>query len=238
MFRKLAVFGAVLSSGAVATPAIAGKKPAYRNHVYARPAMGANVFTPEEGEPVTVVSVGGVAGINYWQTGRKHPKLRGNARAAVDYVMGASDLSGYQVRVGNFTGPLWKTVGFTLGPDLFYSQYQFGATELPAAGGVGVPVTVDAYLDNVSLFAGVEPAWYVIGDRPGRDWSDAEGAPGFGNEFAYFAGVGLQLGGWNVGASWRHSMTAYGEQNSYGASASFDGELGGKKKKKGKKRRR
>ena len=120
-----------------------------------------------------------------------------------------------------------------------YSQYQFGETELPAAGGVGVPVTVDAYLDGMSVFAGVEPAWYLIGDRPGRDWNTAEGAPGFGHEFAYFAGVGMKLGGWNVGASWRHTMTAYGEQNSFGASASFDGELGGKKKKgKGKKKRR
>jgi len=237
--RTFVATSVLFAFGTVATPALAGKKPAYRNHVYARPAMGANVFTPEEGESVTVVSVGGVAGINYWETGRQYPKIRGNARVAADYVMGASDLSGYQVRVGNFTGPLWKTAGFTVGPDFFYSQYQFGETELPAAGGVGVPVTVDAYLDGMSVFAGVEPAWYLIGDRPGRDWNTAEGAPGFGHEFAYFAGVGMKLGGWNVGASWRHTMTAYGEQNSFGASASFDGELGGKKKKgKGKKKRR
>ena len=128
--RTFVATSVLFAFGTVATPALAGKKPAYRNHVYARPAMGANVFTPEEGESVTVVSVGGVAGINYWETGRQYPKIRGNARVAADYVMGASDLSGYQVRVGNFTGPLWKTAGFTVSMDQAgYLQVRYGEDE-------------------------------------------------------------------------------------------------------------
>jgi hypothetical protein len=239
MSRALAATVALVAIAATATPAEAGKKPGYRNHVYVRPAMGVNSFTPEDGDTVSIMSVGGVAGINYWETGRQLPRIRGNARVSGDYVVGASDLSGYQVRVGNFTGPLWETVGFTIGPDFFYSQYQYGDTELPAAGGVGIPFTVDAYLDAFSVFGGIEPAWYLMGDRPGRDWSTAEGAPGFGHEFAYFAGVGMKVGGLNIGGSVRHTMTAYGEQNSFGLSASFDGEIGGKKGKgkKGKKGR-
>ncbi len=214
------------------------EKQAWRNHVYIRPSGGANVFTPEEGDPVTVISVGGVAGINYWETGRQLPKMRGTARLAGAYVMGGTNVSGYEVRLGNFAGPLWKTVGFTVGPDFFYNQYQYGDTTIPGTGGMGVPLTGDAYLDNLSFFAGVEPAWYFNEDRARRDWSEASGPPGFGHEFAYFAGTGVQMGGLNVSVSWRYSMTAYGEQNSFGFGASFDGEIGGKKKKGGKGGRR
>ena len=216
------------------TPALAGGSK-WRNHAYVLPSAGGNVFTPENGDPVTVVTVGGRAGIQYWEKGRQYPKLRGHARLAGDYVMSSGDVSGYEARLGNFMGPTWGRIGFTIGPDFFYNQYQYGDTTLPGTGGVGTPLTVDGYVEPFSLFAGIEPAWYFNDTRDRRDWSGQDGAPGFGHEFAYFAGAAVSLGGWTFGGSWRHSMTAYGEQNSFGVNARFDGELGGGKK--GKKKR-
>jgi len=239
MMRWLAL--GALGSLLVSTPAFAGGKK-WKNEAYLRPSMGGNVFTPEDGDPVSVIAIGGIGGIHYWERGRKYPKMRGHARVAGHYVMSGGPLSGYEARVGNFMGPTWGKLGFTIGPDFFYNQYQYGQTTIPGTAGMGTPLTVDAYLDPFSLFAGVEPAWYFNDVRERRDWATQDGLPGFGHEFAYFAGAAISVGNWTVGGSVRHSMTAYGEQNSFGVNANFRGELGsgGKKKgkgKKGKKRR-
>jgi len=240
MNHRLALgsIGGLLFSLGYAAPAVA---KGWRNEAYLRPTMGGNVFTPEEGDPVTVVSLGGTGGIHYWEKGRRYPKMRGHARVAGAYVMSGSPLSGFEARLGNFMGPTWGKVGFTIGPDFFYNQYQYGETTIPGTGGVGTPFTVDAQLEPFSVFAGVEPAWYFNDVRARRDWSSQEGLPGFGHEFAYFAGLAMTVGNWTVGGSIRHSMTAYGEQNSFGLNANFRGELGksggGKKGKKGKGRR-
>lgn len=232
--------GLVLATGVfVGAPAWAkGKKKGWKNEAYLRPSVGGTTFTPEQGDPVTVVSVGGVGGIHYWERKRRYPKMRGHARASGAYVMSGGPLSGFEARVGNFMGPTWGRIGFTLGPDFFYNQYQYGPTTIPATGGVGTPLTVDSVLDPFTLFAGIEPSWYFNDVRERRDWSTQDGLPGFGHEFAYFAGAGVSLGGWMVGGSIRHSMTAYGEQNSYGVTANFRGALGGGGGGSGKKRKR
>lgn len=220
-------------------PATASAKSKWGNHVFVRPSAGGNVFTAENGESISVFTVGGRAGINYWEKGRKLPKLRGQARVAGDYVMSSGDISGYEARIGNFMGPTWGIIGFTVGPDFFYNQYQYGSTVLPATSGMGVPFIVDANLDVFSVFGGIEPAWYFNDVRERRDWQAQEGPPGFGHEMAYILGAGLNVGGWDLGLSWRYSMTAYGEQSSYGVNARFDGAIGGGgKKKKGKKKGR
>ena len=46
--------------------------------------------------------------------------------------------SRFEARVGNY-GPTWGRIRFTLGPDFFYNQYQYGPTTIPATGGVGTP---------------------------------------------------------------------------------------------------
>ena len=131
-------------------------------------------------------------------------------------------------------GPTWGRIGFTLGPT---STTSINTDLRPSAtGGVGTPLTVDSVLDPFTLFAGIEPSWYFNDVRERRDWSEQDGLPGFGHEFAYFAGAGVSLGGWMVGGSIRHSMTAYGEQNSYGVTANFRGALGGGGGGSGKKR--
>jgi hypothetical protein len=234
----LSVVGAMVCG----TPALAGgKNKGWGNQAYLRPSVGGTTFTPEDGDPISVVSVGGIGGIHYWERGRKYPKMRGHARVSGAYVMSGSPLSGYEARIGNFMGPTWGKLGFTIGPDFFYNQYQYGPTQIPGTGGVGTPLTVDAQLDPFSLFAGIEPSWYFNDTRARRDWQNQDGLPGFGHEFAYFAGAAANVGNWTLGLSIRHSMTAYGEQNSYGVMADFSGSLGkgGQKKggKKGKKNR-
>ena len=117
----------------VGTPALAkGKKQSWGNSVYMRPSLGGTSFTPETGDPVSVISMGGVGGIHYWERGRKYPKLRGHARVAGSYVMSGGPLSGFETRLGNFIGPTWGNVGVTVGPDFFYNQYQYGPTTIPA----------------------------------------------------------------------------------------------------------
>jgi hypothetical protein len=228
----------VMAALFVGTPADAkGKNKGWANQAYLRPSLGGTTFTPENGDPVSVVSVGGVAGIQYWERGRRYPKMRGHARTSGAYVMSGGPLSGFEARLGNFMGPTWGKIGFTLGPDFFYNQYQYGPTTIPATGGVGTPLTVDSVLDPFTLFAGVEPSWYFNDVRARRDWGAQDGLPGFGHEFAYFAGAAISVANWTLGASIRHSMTGYGEQNSYGVTANFQGALGGGGKKKGKRRR-
>lgn len=230
---SLSLTGGLLLAAAVPTSAFAR---GWRNEAYLRPSMGANVFTPEDGDPQTVMSLGGMGGIHYWEKGPRYPKMRGHARVAASYLTTGGPLSGLEGRIGNFMGPTWGTLGFTVGPDFFYNQFAYGNTVIPATGGMGVPFTVDANLEPFMLFAGIEPSWYFNDVRERRDWSTQDGLPGFGHEFAYVAGAAVAVGGWMVGGSIRHSMTAYGEQNSFGVTANFRGELG-KKGKKGKKRR-
>lgn len=221
----------------VGTPALAkGKKQSWGNSVYMRPSLGGTSFTPETGDPVSVISMGGVGGIHYWERGRKYPKLRGHARVAGSYVMSGGPLSGFETRLGNFIGSTWGNFGVTVGPDFFYNQYQYGATTIPGTGGVSTPLTANARMKPFNVFAGIEPAWYFNDDRERRNWMTQDGLPGFGHEFAYFAGLGVAVGSWNIGGTIRHSMTAYGEENSFGVSANFQGCLGGGRS-KGRRRR-
>ncbi|HCH64677.1 MAG TPA: hypothetical protein DFR83_17855 [Deltaproteobacteria bacterium] len=213
----------------VGTPALAkGKAKGWGNATYLRPSIGGTAFTPESGDPVSVVTMGGVGGIHYWERGRRYPKIRGHARAAGSYVMSSGPLSGFETRLGNFVGPTWEQIGFTVGPDFFYNQYQYGSTTIPGTGGVGAPLTVSARLKPFQVFAGIEPSWYFSDDRARRNWMTQDGLPGFGHEFAYFAGAGVTVGDWTIGGSVRHSMTAYGEENTFGINANFQGMLGGR----------
>ena len=95
----------------------------------------------------------------------------------------------------------------TVGPDFFYNQYQYGATTIPGTGGVSTPLTANARMKPFNVFAGIEPAWYFNDERERRNWMTQDGLPGFGHEFAYFAGLGVAVGSWNIGGTIRHSMT-------------------------------
>lgn len=201
-----------------------------------RPAGGASSWNDGE-TTTTAVSIGGNAGIDYWERGRKFPRLRGQARVGGSYITAGTNATGYEVRVGNFLGPAWKHVGLSFGPDVFYNQWTYAGTQLPATTGIATPLVVNGNIEILDGYIGAEPAWYVSGNRQKTDWQQADGV-GFGHEFAWLAGLGVRIEGLHVGVHGRRQINAYGVQNSVGFSGSYTPDMTKGKKKKGSKRRR
>ena len=175
----------VSKSAAATTP----QTPAWETKLFAQPVVGGTVFS-SGGSTTTAVSLGAEAGLRYWQTRRKTPRWRGVARVAGAYVLSSGDSSGMDVRVGNFIGPAWKSVGLSTGPDLFWNRYQYGSIELDPTLGLAWPLTATAWTQAFDVWAGVEPAWLSNADRR-VDWSTQD-VPGFGHEFTYRAGLGVE----------------------------------------------
>jgi hypothetical protein len=221
---------AAVAAAAVSLPAAAA--PEWQTRTWVQPAAGANVFGAN-GDSVSAATIGARAGLDYWETGRGWPKIRGTTRVAFDYMITSQQASGWEARVGSFAGPTWKHVGLSVGPDFFINQWTFGGVTLPQAAGVSAPVIVNGQYEMLGAYAGVEPAWYFSGDREGADW-DELGKPGIGDEFALLAGVSARVKSLTVGAHWRKNTTAYGENTSFGISANvtppaITGSGGGKK---------
>ena len=162
-----------------------------------------------------MVSLGGTAGLRYWQKGNPTPTWRGTFRGQAAYLVGAG--SGMEVRVGNFIGPWWKMIGVSVGPDLFWNQYTWGSVTLEPTTGVGLPVMTTVGVKQFSVFGGVEPAWYISSERDPVDWSETD-AFGFGHEFSKTAGVSLNLPLFRVGVYVTERTTSLGKQVGYGLS--------------------
>lgn len=185
-------------------------QPAWETKLFFEPQLGGFAYVGSGGT-TTGVSVGAQAGLRYWQTRRERPRWRGEARVAGAYVLSTGDTSGMDFRVGNFIGPYWKHFGVETGPDVFWNQYEFGATRLDGSLGLAWPLTAKAWTDDLSAWAGVEPAW--LADETRRvDWSEAT-LPGFGHEFTYRAGVGATLGGLSLSLGYSYKITAGGDQH-------------------------
>ncbi len=182
----------------------------WETRTYLRPRGGLSMVSTGNGTS-SALSLGAQAGLRYWETGRDLPRLMGNARVQGDYLVGSNDVSGMEIRVGNFIGPRWKFVGIQTGPDVFWSQYTYGSLSLDPTLGLGWPVLAFADLDVLSLYGGVEPAFYFNPDRARVDWS-TEDAFGFGHEFSYMAGASLNGGGVRLNFGWVYRITAIGAQ--------------------------
>ncbi len=231
--RGRALGAGLLLAAAVASPGAQAAEWATRPFV--RPAGGASSWSNGD-TTVTAFSIGGNAGLDYWEKGRKQPRLRGQARVGGSYMAAGGDATGYELRVGNFLGPQWKNYGFSFGPDVFYNQWTYAGTELPATTGISTPLVANGSLEIFNAYVGAEPSWYVSGDRAQTDWSESDGV-GFGHEFAWLAGLGMSIQGMHVGVHGRRQITAYGVQNSIGFSANYSPPPKTKKKKGGKRRR-
>ena len=151
------------------------------------------------------------AGLQFWQA---RPEGRRRRPGPRQYIVG-SDASGYQVRAGAFAGPWYKVIGARTGPDFFYSQYRFGPDTLDPSAGLSWPVIGLLDFKVINFHAGVEPAFFFNPDYPTVDWS-AEERFGFGGEFTYRAGVGLDLKAAGITLGYTDRITAFGRDQGFG----------------------
>lgn len=232
----LTALGLVVLVGSPAHAGPLGKE--WQSQPFVRPAVGASSWS-SNGQTAAAATVGVRAGINYWEQGRKVPKLTGQARVAGDYLLSASDVSGWEVRVGNFIGPTWRHVGLSFGPDLFHNQYTVAGTVLAPVTGLAAPLIGSAQQGAVSAYVGLEPSWYMVGERPGVDWAEDDVPFGFGDEFRYLAGASVAISELRVGVNYQYRITSGGTESGFGLALGYNppattGKVrGGKKKKKG-----
>ncbi len=181
---------------------------------YLRPQGGLSAWAGSSGGATTALNVGAVGGMYYWQNASRAPIIQGQARALGAKVFG-SGVSGTDIHVGNFIGPSWSALMLQTGPDVFWNEYQFGATTLAPTLGLGWPLMASTGLEAVSLSAGIEPAWFISSERPSVDWS-SQSLPGFGDEFTYSVGAGISVSPARLSLSYRHTITAFGAQKGLG----------------------
>lgn len=191
-------------------PAAAPPRRQWDSSFYLRPRAGGAIYS-SGGQTHSAISLGAQAGLRYTERKARDPRLFGHARVLGDYLTGSNDVSGLELRLGNFIGPWYGIVGAQTGPDVFWSRYRWGAVTLDPTLGLAWPVMGFVDIDVLQLFGGVEPAFYFNPDRARVDWSQTD-AFGFGHEFTYMAGAALGSGGLQLSATWSYRITAFGPQ--------------------------
>ena len=179
-----------------------------------KPEGGLSAWTSSSGQTSTAVSLGAQAGLYFWQTQRKRPRIEGLTRARGVQLFG-SGATGTELRLGAFAGPAWGKVRLQTGPDIYWDRYQWGAVTLAPTTGLAWPVQATASLSALTLLAGVEPSFFLRSERPSVDWDTQDGF-GFGDEFTWFVGgnVGTNVAGLNV--TYSQTTTAFGVQRGFG----------------------
>lgn len=197
-------------------PQPAGPPPAkveWDKQFHAKPLVGASMFS--DGSALyTTIGLGGQAGFHFWQK-KPDPKIVGTSRLLAQGFLGGNGLNGYDVRLGAFAGPWYKVIGLRAGPDFFYNTFTFGPYTLGASPGVSIPVLALLDFDVINFHAGVEPAFFFSPTRATVDWSQ-EDTFGFGGEFTYLAGVGIDVKALGISLNYTDAVTAFGRQRGYG----------------------
>ena len=181
---------------------------------YLRPQAGLSSWAGDAGGTGTAVNLGANAGMYYWQNESRSPILQGQARINGLKVFGGG-VSGTDLRVGNFIGPSWSILMLQTGPDLYWNEYQWGTTTLDPTLGLGWPLVASTGLNAVSVYAGVEPAWFLSSQRPSVSW-DGQPMPGIGDEFTYSVGGALTAAAMRLSFNYRYTLTAFGAQTGLG----------------------
>jgi len=163
-------------------------------------------------------NVGGSVGARYQQK-KNGFRWQGLTRASYVQTWGPN-VSGQDIRVGSFMGPWWRVVGLQVGPDVFYNAYDNPGVEIPEVIGLATPASATVDLKVVNLHASVAPSFYLSGDREGVNWERQE-FPGFGDEFTYTVGAGLDLWVVGFGLSYTRRITSFGDESSVGFGVSF-----------------
>lgn len=180
---------------------------------HGKPVVGASLFS-DGSQLYTTIGLGGQVGLHFWQK-QPDPKIVGTSRLLAQGFLGDQGLNGYDVRLGAFAGPWYKVVGLRAGPDFFYNAFNYGPYTLGASPGVSIPVLALLDFDVINFHAGVEPAFFFSPTRATVDWSQ-EDIFGFGGEFTYLAGVGINADGFGLSLNYTDAVTAFGRQRGYG----------------------
>lgn len=202
-------------------PKAAGPKPSWEREPVLLPVAGLSAFTGADGEVKVGIGLGAQAGFRYWQD-KPDPFLMGMSRVRGEYLLGAG-LNGPEVRVGSFLGPWWKFIGAQTGPDIFWQKYSVTVGDqkysFDPTVGLSWPVMANLVAGPISVHGAVEPGFYFAADDlvPEVDWDKADHF-GFGDEFTYQAGVGLDLKAARVGLDYTITTSGYGVEKGLGVS--------------------
>jgi len=196
------------------------QKEGWVSRPFIRPVAGVSVWGGSSKQTSTIATAGAEAGIVYRQVGRPLPRWRVTPRVRAQIYSAGVDMAGFHARAGVQAGPWWKHVGLSFGPDLYRDQLMIDRIKLDPVNGLAFPVMALGRVGPVGAHVGVEPSWFLSGDRPGVDWSKTERS-GFGDEFAYLAGANVRIQKMVVGVQWTRRITAAGEGTDWGFNAGF-----------------
>ena len=196
------------------------KQEGWVSRPFIRPVAGVSVWGGSGQQTSTIATAGAEAGIVYRQVGRPLPRWRVTPRVRAQIYSTGGGVAGFHARAGVQAGPWWKHVGLSFGPDLYRDQLVVDRIKLDPVNGMAFPVLGLGRLGPLGAHVGVEPSWFLSGDRPGVDWSETDRF-GFGDEFAYLAGANLTVDKMVVGVQWTRRITAAGEGTDWGFNAGF-----------------
>jgi hypothetical protein len=196
------------------------KQEGWVSRPYVRPVAGVSVWGGSGRQTTSIATAGAEAGIVYRQVGKPLPRWRVNPRVRGQIYSTSGGIAGYHARVGAQAGPWWKHVGLSFGPDLYRDQLIVDQIKLDPVNGMAFPVMGLGRFGPIGVQAGVEPSWFLSGDRPGVDWSETD-TFGFGDEFAYLAGANVKVQKMVFGVQWTRRITAVGEGTDWGFNAGF-----------------
>lgn len=193
-------------------------QPGWRSKPYLRPVAGVSTWGGSGRQPTTVAAAGVEAGIVYREVHKPLPRWRVNPRVIGKMYTTSGGVAGYHLGTGVRAGPWWKNVGISSGPELYRDQLMIDGVRLDPVTGLAFPFIGQARLGPLGLHAGVEPSWFLSGDRPAVDWSK-ESAFGFGDEFAYLAGANMRVQKMVLGVNWVRRITAFGAGTDWSVNA-------------------
>jgi hypothetical protein len=155
-----------------------------------------------------IVDLGAEAGVRYAQERAALPTWAGRTRIAGSYGIGVPGVRAWDYRAGSFLGPVFRVLGLESGLDVFNNELTVDGAGLQPSIGIDVPLRATLDFEVPSVWAGIGTAYLFDPDRR-VDWSE-RAAFGFGHEFEYLFGAGLDLGV-HLSAQYTHRVVATGD---------------------------
>lgn len=176
----------------------------YERSPYAKPAFSAVVFG-DQGAASVGVGLGARAGIRY-QNDNPGAIIVGDAYVSGQYILGG--VEGWDVRIGDMTGPFYKFIGIGTGPEIAINQFGYQQVDLGQASTLRWTLSPYILTKVFDLSVGVAPGWYVAGQREKL-------SPAL-SEYSLFASTGVKLAKVRVSVNWSRLELAQGRQQGFG----------------------